>query len=279
MNSEDTSGENQLSYKGDELLTMVDLKREIRYCERYIRQLLQTGEIKGWKLREGRGKWVVPRSEVNRFLGEIELSGKTDFTQKLQSEADAGTKALETPTGFKEDPLIIEKRRQHFSDLQNIGKDLIACLDNFLVGWFDEDSFPVDNHRTDAYGALDHLLGKLGQLERDPLFECLQEHILDSSLWQSYNTLEGKAILCMSIWEEICTTANVDEIKEICNSYNLTTDWDTLPPKDALENVLSDAGKQFVDTVLIVKRYLTLALSRGIPPGKCAACPIDYRSE
>ena len=76
------------AFSKDEILVVADLVKELHYSDRYIRDLLNKGRIKGNKLNE-RGQWRVTRSELNRFKKGIGLSGEAGFEQTVESGKDA----------------------------------------------------------------------------------------------------------------------------------------------------------------------------------------------
>lgn len=66
----------------NEFLTVSELAIELHYDERTIRDMLNEGLIRGRRLKPG-GKWLIPRSEVNRFKkGGAFTHGKMETPQQ-----------------------------------------------------------------------------------------------------------------------------------------------------------------------------------------------------
>ena len=56
--------------KSERLLTIKEFAAIKRYSERSIRQKCKDGSIKAQKLADGGRKWLIPESELNKFVAE-----------------------------------------------------------------------------------------------------------------------------------------------------------------------------------------------------------------
>lgn len=160
------------AFDKDEVLVVADLAKELHYSDRYIRDLLNRGRIKGNKLNE-RGQWRVLRSELNRFKKEIGLSGKAGLEQTIELESKE--QQLPTQKQKQTDPLVQEAQRKHLDEIRNLIQEWRTTL-----------------RTPKKIESLLHLNKLWAQgipthgLENNRLFECVREHLPFSTLWQDY---------------------------------------------------------------------------------------------
>jgi excisionase family DNA binding protein len=77
-----------------DFLTVSEVAEEIRYCDRWVRELLKRGELPG-KRTGKRAKWLVTRGALNEYklrhglLQESESKGKQSLLQPMQIDREA----------------------------------------------------------------------------------------------------------------------------------------------------------------------------------------------
>ena len=67
----------------------------------------------------------------------------------------------------------------------------------------------------------------------------------------------------------------LQEIKEIWNRFDPNVDWNSFSPVDICVELLV----QMPNLIIAVKNGVRLAISRGVFPGICQACPTDYKTQ
>ena len=285
MSIEESTNDNQLSGDKGDLFTIRDLLKELPYQDRTIRELLANNEIKGYRLRE-KGKWVVPRSEVINFLRRRGLPISPQLLQKLEPEADAANKTPETHIDNREDPLILKARRRHFIDLREFGRQFIFLLDQYKSwgsGLF---------LRQGKLSPPEDLAIDYDNLIDSQQFEWLKQHVPNDKVWHTYDQLHFFLYVCQTICFVIDDYDGSDFVSEIRglievakdDSYFNTEvgsqcisliDWESTSARHLLWRPLHG-----MDLLLDeVKEGINLAISRGVFPGTCPACPFNYRTE
>jgi excisionase family DNA binding protein len=68
--------------EGENFLTIKELAYKVNYTERQIRQFCKDGKIKAQKLTTGSRKWLIPKSELNKFGGEAKPTPQVSRTSQ-----------------------------------------------------------------------------------------------------------------------------------------------------------------------------------------------------
>ena len=270
MGDEDTYTSNHLRDEESNALGVSDVAKKLGYSDKRIREFLKDGRIKGKRV-EPRGKWLVPISEVNRFRGELISSTKGQLEQKQQSEADAAITTGLTHTNNKEDPLILEARRQHFRDLHEIGTFFTESLNKFL-SWALPAIDVMQGKTTEEFPQFPFTdWSKTKDWERcriNPLFACLKTHVPDNNLWQSHDKL-------CDLWDRYEAAESL-----IIDSLSGQKKLDDIKKESGIDpyNACEELLPQMPPLIRTIQDSVTIAISRGVFPGTCPACPIDYRT-
>lgn len=177
----------------DDLLSVSEVALMLNFSERYVRDLLNKDKLKGGRAQE-KGKWLVKRGEVKRYIEAMGFGDEPQSEQKLESEADVGIKVTQVSTGVKDDPLLIEARKQHFEDLCLLIKKLEEEYERFptLLKEYHSNMWTEKGIQHCDYGyivywpAVGYFTGEfLLPAEEDPLFGCLLNHLQGEEEFQN----------------------------------------------------------------------------------------------
>lgn len=268
----------------DDLLSVSEVALMFNFSERYVRDLLNNGKLTGGRARE-KGKWLVKRGEVKRYIKAMGFGDEPQSEQEHKSEADVGTKVTHASTEDKDDPQLIEARKQHINEIREIGWQFVSYLDTFP-------SLSAKHGSIDDYfDTKGQIEAKEGRVTSNPLFEYLKQHIPNDYLWKSYEHLTYAQFLCDEFSDLILDEHSLQEIKEdflnreiwkntdgydeYYNGIIQSIDWELPSPMKSLRKLLLD----LLPLTRRIRDSLVAELSRGLYRTKCSACPIDAITE
>ena len=177
-----TADDSKKEYNRDsELLTVQDMVKELRHSDRTLRHWLKTGVIRGHRLAP-RGKWIVVRSEIDRFR---KPTAKQEVKDTIKEELVPHKKAYELTQ-----QLISKAQDEH---LVKIHDAIEEWANRFNTPQIDS-VFPETANPTIS-------------IEANPLFKYLREHLAGQTFWENYSSWRDKLdeylLSCNNLIEEI----------------------------------------------------------------------------
>ena len=205
---------------------------------------------------------------------------------QLKSEVDAAQTTGKIRIYDREDPVMVDARRQHFIDMREFGRQFILLLDQYESwGWGLMSQRGKLSPPKDLGIDYDHLIDS-------QQFEWLKQHVPNDKVWHTYDQLHfflsASQIICAVIDDHddsdfINEIRGIIEIAQDDGYYNSEVvsqcisliEWESTSSRDILWKPLHIMHLLLNE----VKEGINLAISRGVFPGTCPACPFNYRTE
>lgn len=209
----------------------------------------------------------TPANEVLTLDEDIQ-----DWIFTLRTDlVDTVNKTGETHIGNRDDSLILDAGKEHFIELQNVGRDCIDQL-NTIESWLGK------NYATEKTECLKSWFD-WSDLMRNPLLECLRYHIPDDNLWYVFDQINYSLHLYRQAQFGKPSEQHLQSMWRLVGKI-----WERIDPELNWSWLVEDYG--IIDILELnlwflmqrINRGITLAISQRVFTGTCPACPPDYRT-